>query len=79
MIPHNQAVKSVLKYLKGTSEQGIMMNPYPKKDIEYYIDADFAGVWNQEEGKDSGSVLSRTGYIISYANCPIIWETRIQT
>ena len=40
--------------------------------------ADFAGRWNQEEGKDPGSVLSRTGYLISYANYPIIWTIWIQ-
>ena len=40
--------------------------------------ADLARRWNQEEGKDPGSVLSRTGYLISYANYPIIWTIWIQ-
>ena len=43
------------------------------------MDSDFAGGWNQEEGKDPGSVISRMVYVISYANCPIIWARRIQT
>ena len=30
-LPHNQAVKRILKYLKGTSKQGLLMNPDPKK------------------------------------------------
>ena len=33
------------------------------------MDADFVGGWNQEEGKGPISVLSRTGYVIAYANC----------
>ena len=47
--------------------------------IECYVDAGFAGGWNQDEGKDTGSVLYSTGYVISYAICLIIWEIRIQT
>ena len=54
------------------------MNPNPEKGIECYVDADFSGGWNQEEGKDPGLVLSRTGYIISYANCLIILVRRLQ-
>ena len=54
------------------------MNPSTEKGIECYVYADFVGGWNQEEGKDPGSVLSRTGYIITYANCPIIWASQIQ-
>ena len=26
-----------------------------------------------------GSLLYRTGYVIMYAKCPIIWEIRLQT
>ena len=47
--------------------------------IKCYMDYEFAGGWNQEEGKDPGLVLSRTRYIITYANCPIIWASQIQT
>ena len=49
------------------------MKPDPEIFIEFYLDADFSGEWNQEEGKDPGSVHSRTGYVISYSNCPIIF------
>ena len=59
--------------------QGLILKPDPEKGIEFYMDADFAGGWDQEEDKDPGSVLSRTGYVIAYDNCPIIWTSRIQT
>ena len=55
------------------------MKPDPENRIECYVDADFAGRWNQEKGNDSGLVLSRTGYVITYANWPIIWGSRILT
>ena len=78
-LPHDQAVKCILNYLKVTDTQGLIMKPDPEKGIKCYVDAGFAGGWNQEEGKDPGSVLSRTGYVITYANCPIILARRIQT
>ena len=36
------------------------------------------GGWNQEEGMDPGFVLSVAGYVITYANCLIIWVSRLQ-
>ena len=47
--------------------------------IKCYVDSNLSYGWNQEEGKDPGLVLSRTGYVITYDNCPIIWEIRQQT
>ena len=43
------------------------------------MDANFTGGWNQEEGKYPGLVLSIKGCVITYANCPTIWASRIQT
>ena len=56
-----------------------MMKSDPEKGIKFYVDADFAGGCNKEDGKDPGFVLSRTGYIIMYDKFMIIWESRIQT
>ena len=78
-LPHDQAVKQVLEYLKGTATQGLIMNPDIEKEIGCYLDAEFASRWNQEEGKDPGSFLSITGNVITYANCPIIWAIWLQT
>ena len=54
------------------------MKPDTEKGIGYYVYADFLGRCNQEEGKYSDSVLSRTWYLITYANYPIIWASQIQ-
>ena len=50
-----------------------------EKSIEWYVDSDFADGWNQENDKDPVLVLSRTGYVISYSNWPIIWARQTQT
>ena len=55
------------------------MKNYPEKGIEWYINNDFAGGWNQSEVMDSILFLSVTGFIISYTNCPILWMINLQT
>ena len=47
--------------------------------IMVYVDASFAGEWNKEWSDEPSSVMSRTGYIILYAGCPIIWCSKLQT
>ena len=45
--------------------QGLILKPDTEKGMECYMDADFAGGWNQEEGKDPLLVLYITGYVIT--------------
>ena len=59
--------------------QWLIEQPDKEKGIECYVDADFVGGWNQEEGNNPVLVLSVMGYVITYANCPIILARRIQT
>jgi hypothetical protein len=47
--------------------------------IECYIDEDFAGGWNITTSADADNIMSRTGFVITYANCPIYWASRLQT
>ncbi len=47
--------------------------------IECYVDADFAGGWNITTSADADNVMSRTGFVITYENCPIYWASRLQT
>ena len=48
--------------------------------IVIYVDADFAGHWNQvDTAADIDTARSHTGYIIYYANCPLIWASKLQT
>ena len=38
----------------------------------------FSGAWCREYADQVGSVLSRTGYINKFANCPIVWVSKMQ-
>ena len=55
------------------------MKPDKEKGIECCVGAELSVGWNKEEFRDPDSLLSRTGYVIMYAKCPIIWEIRLQT
>jgi len=44
------------------------------------VDADFCGNWdNTIADDDPDTARSRHGYIITYAGCPIIWKSQLQT
>ena len=85
---HEQAVKRIIRYLLSTKRgdhkdtgvnQGLIYHPDKSKSIDTYVDASFAGEWNTTWSEEPASVMSRTGYIILYANCPIIWCSKLQT
>ena len=77
-LPHNQAVKRILKCFKEKATQELIQKLGIEKEIGCYVDAEFAGGCYQEENKYPGSVLSRIGYVITKMNCPIIWLSQIQ-
>ena len=42
------------------------------------LTTDFSGAWRKEDAYQVGSILSRTGYIIKFANFPIVWVSKMQ-
>ena len=76
--PHYEAVKRIARYLAQTREAGLMLRP-GKPEMECFVDADFAGTWSKEFADDSSTALSRTGFVINFAGCPIIWASKMQT
>jgi hypothetical protein len=79
MLSHEKAIKRLGRYLYHTSKEGIIYNPDISKGLECYVDADFAGGWQNADAEDADNVLSRTGMVLMYANCPIFWFSRLQT
>ena len=75
---HKKAVKRIIRYLKKTSDQGLIMTIDKKKGLECYVDADFAGGFCKTEPTNPRDCLSRTGYIIKYAGCSIVWSSKLQ-
>jgi Reverse transcriptase (RNA-dependent DNA polymerase) len=76
---HTEAVKRIARYLKGTVNKGIIFRPTDHA-FKVYADADFGGLWDKETANDSPvTAKSRTGFVITYAACPIFWASQLQT
>jgi hypothetical protein len=68
------------KYLLATKDDGIIYDPKRDQSIEVYADADFYGSWNKATApQDISTAKSRTGYIVKFAACPIVWTSKLQT
>jgi hypothetical protein len=78
-LSHERAVKRIIRYLKGTKDKGIILRPDQSKGVQCYVDADFAGGYSKETSDDPVSVFSRTGYVIFYFGCPLIWVSKMQS
>ena len=75
---HERAVYRIGKYLQGAANKGIMFKPN-KDGLECFVNADFAGDWNQADSNNAEAVMSCTGYVITYAGCPFFWCSKLQT
>jgi hypothetical protein len=76
---HELAVKRIVRYLKGTRDKGFLLKPNGSDTIDCFVDADFAGTWNMTTSADPSSVKSRTGYVITFAGCPVLWSSKLQS
>lgn len=77
---NEQALKRIGRYLKATADKGLIMKPSAKLlKIDSFPDADFAGMYGHEAMDDPVCVKSRTGFVIMVANCPIMWQSKLQT
>jgi len=77
---HGDAVRWLGRYLLGTRDKGTIMRPMTNKDLEVFVDASFCGDWDPKEAAtDRDTARSRHGYIIRYANCPLLWKSQLQT
>ena len=76
---HAKAVKRIGRYLLDTRDQGYIIRPDDLM-LECYADADFSGNWRRDIAEqDTSTAQSRTGFVILFAGCPLIWGSRLQT
>eukprot|EP00980_Cylindrotheca_fusiformis_P030514 scaffold24936_cov171-Cylindrotheca_fusiformis.AAC.1 len=78
---HEKAVKRIVRHLKKTKDQGLIMPIDKSKGIECFVDADlFAGGHRTKEDiSNPRDCLSRTGFIVKYASCPIVRSSKLQS
>eukprot|EP00804_Cyclotella_cryptica_P024037 CCRYP_007263-RA/>CCRYP_007263-RA protein AED:0.37 eAED:0.37 QI:0/-1/0/1/-1/0/1/0/131 len=57
-----------------------MFRPNESRGFECYCHADFAGNWNKDFAEhDPSTAKSRSGWVLFYARCPIIWASKLQS
>ena len=76
---HEVALKRIGRYLKLTRDKGLILTPVKALNVNAYSDADFAGLYGYEDISDPTCMRSRTGFIITVADCPVLWQSKLQT
>jgi hypothetical protein len=77
---HGEAIIYLVQYLKKTRHLGLRFCPDPSKGFECYCDSDFSRNWIRDYAQsDPSTAKSRSGWIIIYARCPIIWASKLQS
>ena len=69
---HKIDVKRICWYLQGTKDNGLVFNPSKNLVMDCYADADFVGLWGYGNPKDPIYARSRTGFVVTFANCPLL-------
>jgi hypothetical protein len=70
-LPHWQAVKHVLRYLKGTIDHKIVYEPSNSSELfTTYSDADHGG--NPDNGRSTG------GYVVKMGSGAVSWSSKLQ-
>ena len=76
---HETSMKRICWYIQGTKDNGLVFNPFKKLVVDCYADADFAGLWGHENPQDPICAKIRTGFVVNFANFPLLWVSKIQT
>jgi hypothetical protein len=78
-VSHAQAVKRICRYLLGTKDKGLILDP-KDESFDCWVDASHASEWSSETAiDDPNTARSRMGYTICYAGCPMLWASKMQT
>lgn len=76
---HELAIKLIVRYLLATRDKGMVLTPNMNFNLDMLVDANFAGRWHKEVSHLRDSVLSRTGYVVTFCGCPISWSSKLQS
>ena len=80
-LEHGQAVKWLGRYLYGTCDKGLILQPLNAEGelLDLYADSDFAGNWDSEIAEsDLSTACSHTSYILFYCRRPLLWASKMQ-
>ena len=73
------AVNIILRYLVGTIDKKLTIKPTEKLEINFYVNANFAGLWGAVQEQNPIALNSRTGFVIAFMGYLLLWTSRLQT
>ncbi len=76
---HEKAITQIGQYLLGTKEKGIKYKIDQSKGLKCYADDKVAGGFDNADHDNASNLMSRTGFVIKYADCLIYWKSKLQT
>ena len=79
MLSHEREITRICRYLIATKDLGIVYKPNKNLGLQCFVDADFAGGWTQVDAGNPENLMPRTGCVIMFAGCPILWSSKLQT
>ena len=79
-VVHDGVKKLLLSALYSTSKvpntKGCFSSP-PKSQVDCYVNANFAGLFQYEDNQWPICVESRTGFILIFSGCPLMWASKL--
>ena len=73
-------LRRIGRYLKATQDRGLILNPSSNVcKLDCYPDADFSGMYGHKIPTYTACVKSRTGFVITFADCPVYWASKLKT
>ena len=79
ILSHELDIMRIGQYMVDNTDSGIIYTIDKTKGVEIYVGANFSGGWDSADSSNTDNVLSRTGFLICYSGCPIIWSSKLQT
>jgi hypothetical protein len=76
---HATAPKTIVRYLHQTADKGTIISPSGDLSLDCYVDANFSGLYGRDPDCEPSYAKSRTGYLITLENAPVIWKSQLQT
>ena len=64
---------------QGYKGQRSHLKPSSSLKIDAFLDDDFAGLYGYELNTDPVCAKSRTGFLITVSDCPMVWVSKLQT
>ena len=77
---HSAAVEYLAGYLRGTRDDGFILNTNHVKSFKVYPDTEICGNWYRPTTiNDPLTKKSQSGYILLYTVGPTVWASKVQT